>query len=211
MPMPRKAIYRSVAGSFTLFCVAMQYWLLVRDESGADAIAASIKFFSFFTILTNIIAAAALLAPVLAPQAAVSAFLTRPAVRTAIAGYMVMVGVVYYLLLAGLSHRTGWPLVFEHLLHAATPPLFVLDWLIFVDKRSLDWRVGLRALAYPLAYAGYTLARGAATGWYPYPFLDVSVLGYARTLLNVGALIAAYIMIVAVLVALGRRMSFITA
>jgi TRAP-type C4-dicarboxylate transport system permease small subunit len=40
------------------------------------------------------------------------------------------------------------------------------------------------ALVWPLAWIGYTLAHGAATGWYPYDFLDVSALGYAVALRN---------------------------
>lgn len=206
MPIPSKATYRLMAGGFTAFCVAVQYGLLVHSEGGADAVGLSIEFFSFFTILTNVIAALGLLVPVLAPRSAVAAFLVRPTVRTAIAGYMIMVGVVYYLLLLGVSGRQGWSLFLEHLLHAATPPLFVLDWLAFVDKRALDWRVGLRALFYPLAYVGYTLARGAATGWYPYPFLDVNELGYARVMINIGALVGAYVLLIAVMAALGRRL-----
>jgi hypothetical protein len=35
-------------------------------------------------------------------------------------------------------------------------------------------------LAYPIAWLAYTFVRGAATGCYPYPFLDVNVVGYAR-------------------------------
>jgi hypothetical protein len=32
-------------------------------------------------------------------------------------------------------------------------------------------------LAYPAAWLGYTLIRGASVDWYPYPFVDVSQLG----------------------------------
>jgi hypothetical protein len=202
--MPR-TIYRAAAGAFTLFAVGMQYWLLVRDESGAEVVATSIKFFSFFTILANLLAAAALLWPIIAPRTAAAMFFARPTVRTAIAGYMIMVGVVYYLLLVGVSGRTGWSLVFEHLLHAVTPPLFVADWLLFVDKRALDWRGGIRALAFPLAYAGFTLVRGAATGWYPYPFVDVNDLGYASVLANIVGLIIMFFIVEAALALVGRR------
>ncbi len=131
-------IYRAAAGGLTLLLVATQYWLLVRGESGGDAIASSIRFFSLFTILTNLIAAAALLVPLLAPRSLAGRFLSRPTVRTAITGYMLMVGVVYYLLLLGISRREGLPLVIEHMLHAVTPPLFVLDCVLFVDKRDRD-------------------------------------------------------------------------
>ena len=34
-------------------------------------------------------------------------------------------------------------------------------------------------LAFPVAWLVYTLVRGAVTGFYPYPFLDVDERGYA--------------------------------
>ncbi len=92
--------------------------------------ASSLKFFSFFTILTNVLAAVTLLWPLdRATLHGSGMFLSRPSVRTAVTGYIIMVGVVYYLLLRDLSQRQGWPMFFEYMLHYVTPPLFVLDWL----------------------------------------------------------------------------------
>ncbi len=85
----------------------MQYWLLVREETAAEMAASSLKFFSFFTILTNILAAATLLVPLIAPQSSAGRFLARPSVRTAVTGYIIIVGVVYYLLLAGSQPAAG--------------------------------------------------------------------------------------------------------
>lgn len=201
-----KSIYRLAAGAMTAGLVAAQYWFSVVDAADGALLSRSLKFFSFFTILTNLLAAAALLAPVIAPRSALGRFLDRPGVRTAIAGYIIMVGVVYYLLLVGLSDRQGASLFIEHALHAVTPPLFLVDWLLFVDRRSVGWRVGLRGLVYPLVYLAWTLGHGASSGWYPYPFLDVADLGYARVLANAAGLVVIYIALEAVLVAIGRAL-----
>lgn len=198
-------IYRAAAGAFILFAVGMQYWLLVRYEAPNGVAAASIMFFSFFTILTNLLAAAALLVPLIAPRSRSGQFLARPSVRTAIAGYIIMVGTIYYLLLRDLSQRQGWPLVFESLLHYVTPPLYVLDWVVFVPKRTVGWRGGLGALGFPLAYVAWTLAHGAATGWYPYPFVDVDDLGYAQVLGNIVGLTVIFLVLELALAAIGRR------
>ena len=72
-----QTIYRAAAGAFIAFCVAMQYWLLVRGDTFAGMAASSLKFFSFFTILTNILAAAALLLPLIAPRSAAGQYLAR--------------------------------------------------------------------------------------------------------------------------------------
>lgn len=198
-------IYRAAAGAFTVFAVAMQYGLLVRYETLNGLGVSSIKFFSFFTILANLLAAAALLVPLIAPRSSLGQFLARPSVRTAIAGYIIMVATIYYLLLRDLSQRQGWPLYFERTLHYVTPPLFVLDWALFVTKREVHWSVGFASLGFPLAYVGWTLIHGAMSGWYPYPFIDVAELGYPRALVNVAGLIAIYLALVAALVAVGRR------
>ena len=199
--------YRAAAGAFIAFCVAMQYWLLLRGETFAGMAASSVKFFSFFTILTNILAAAALLLPLIARRSVAGQFLARPGVRTAIAGYIIIVGVIYYLLLSGLSQRQGWPMFFEHMLHYVTPPLFVLDWLAFVDKRDLPWRVDLSAMSFPLAYLAWTLLHGAASNWYPYPFLDVSELGYPRAILNIAGLVLVFLALEIGLVGIGRLLA----
>jgi hypothetical protein len=199
-------IYRAIAGVFTALCVGLQYALTVHGDSLAALGASSLKFFSFFTILTNILAAAALLVPLVAPRSWLGEYLSRPSVRTVIAGYLIMVGTVYYLLLRDLSHRQGFSLMLEQTLHYVTPPLFVIDWTLFVPKRGVDWRVKYAALVFPLLYVVWTLVHGVLTGWYPYPFLDVADLGYPRTLINVAGLIAIFLALEVALVAIGRRL-----
>lgn len=199
-----RSAYRAAAGAFTAFVVAMQFWLVVGDEPLGEIAGTALRFFSFFTILTNMLAAAALLVPLLAPRSRAGRFFAQPAVRTAIAGYIVMVGVVYHLMLRGVSGHTGWALTFELMLHYVTPPLYLLDWLLFVPKGEVGWSVGLEALPFPLVYIGWTLAHGAASGWYPYPFVDVVELGYAGALANVLGLILAFLVLELVLVGIGR-------
>ena len=204
--MPQ-TIYRAAAGAFTAVCVVAQYWLLVRGDSLAGMAGSSLRFFSFFTILTNVLAAATLLVPLMAPHSAAGRFLARPTVRTAVTGYIIMVGVIYYLLLRDLSQRQGWPMFFEYMLHYVTPPLFVIDWLAFVDKRALDWRIGVSALGFPLAYLVWTVIHGAATGWYPYPFIDAADLGYPRALLNTAGLVLVFVALEVALVGIGRLLA----
>jgi hypothetical protein len=197
-----KSLYRMLAGTFALVSVAVQYWLVVLD--GGALLRGSVHFFSFFTILTNILAAIALLAPVVAPASRLGRFLERPPVRTAIAGYIIVVGAVYYVLLSNTGHAVGWTLFFEHVLHYAMPPLFVLDWLLFVPKGGVPWGTGLACLGFPLVYGVWTLGHGAVSGWYPYPFLDVSELGYPQALLNIAGLVVAFLILELILVGVGR-------
>ena len=52
------------------------------------------------------------------------------------------------------------------------------------------------ARVWPVAWFAYTLLHGAAIGWYPYPFIDVTAQGYAVSLRN-AALVTALLLGVA--------------
>jgi hypothetical protein len=82
--------------------------------------------------------------------------------------------------------------------------MMVLGWLLFGPRPRFDRRVLLWSLVWPVLWFGYTLARGAATGWYPYPFVDVRTEGYARVLVN-ALLVTMVLGVVASLYALGDR------
>lgn len=115
------------------------------------------------------------------------------ATLAALALYVVVVGVVNHVLLRGLIDYTPIEQVADTLLHYVTPTLVVLWWLTFAPKERLRFRHAFLWLAYPLLYCAAALVRGAATGWYPYPFLDVRSLGYSGVLASaagLGAVIA---------------------
>jgi hypothetical protein len=48
-------------------------------------------------------------------------------------------------------------------------------------------------LGYPLVYAAYSLIHGAVTGFYPYPFINVSNLGYDKLLINMAVLVLVFL------------------
>lgn len=191
---------RALAAAIGWGAVILQYWLVITGDIGPDPINRTINFFSYFTILTNIIAATAMTASLLAP----GSFLDRPAVRTAIATYIIVVGVVYHLILRDLWDPKGLQWIADVSLHYVTPVLFALDWLLFVPKRAVRWSTALWALVYPLLYMGWTLWHGSWSGFYPYPFVDVSQIGLSKALQNAGGMTIAFLVLCLVLIALGR-------
>ncbi len=135
------------------------------------------NFFSFFTIQSNILAASLLATAALVRRGERTA--PFDAVRGAVTLYIAITGVVFALLLSGLQEsldtHIGWV---DFVVHKLIPLVVVADWLIDSPRHRLPVRVAATWLAYPLAWFAYTLARGADTGWYPYPFVDVDKLGY---------------------------------
>jgi hypothetical protein len=107
---------------------------------------------------------------------------------------ILLVGVIYALLLHGLTELSGGSAVANVLVHMVTPVVVPLFWIFFVDKGGLTWRHPFLWAIYPLAYLAYGLTRGAATGKYPYPFMNVLSLGWEKTALNVFCIAVAFML-----------------
>jgi hypothetical protein len=196
--------FRMAAGILGWAALILQYALVLTGTLGADSFTRSVNFFSYFTILVNILAALALTLPWLAPQSALGKFFARPTVRTAIAAYIIIVMTIVYLILRHLTNLQGWDFVADLLLHYVMPVLFVIDWLFLVPKQSLKVSDSFGWLAFPFAYLVWTFVHGATSGFYPYPFLNTDKLGIARVLLNEVGLLIIFLVLGALLVTGGR-------
>jgi hypothetical protein len=185
-------LYRA-AGAVVGMCALgiMFYTVLVGPKPGGLPMAIG-NFFSYFTVQSSILATLAFGSAWLAPHSRLGQFFSRPATRAAIALYIAVVGAVYFLILRHTWQPEGLRWLADALLHYAMPVLFILDWLLFVPRGGLRWGDVASWLVFPLAYAAYTLARGAAFGWYPYPFIDVTALGYAGALTNMAVLVGVF-------------------
>ncbi len=196
--------YRAITAAIGWFAIVLQYFITLRYKTDGDYLAALIRLLSYFTMLTNILVALAMTLPWLAPRSKWGAFFTRPSVRTAIASYIIVVSAVYYTVLRKLWHPQGWPLVTDNIEHGIVPVLYGLDWLLFVPKQGLSAKSVLWWLIYPVCYAAYSLLHGALSGFYPYPFLDVTKLGYELVLQNMGLLTMIFAVLGLVLVGIAR-------
>jgi hypothetical protein len=141
----------------------------------------------FFTILTNLLVAIVMTGVAIGRRE--SAF-TLGGLTLAI----LLVGVVYAFLLAGLHELRGQALVADFLLHKASPVLMALWWLLFAPRAKLKWSAPLWWTIYPLAYFAYAVVRGATEHKYPYPFMDVGKIGWLQTALNAGGMAMAFIL-----------------
>jgi len=187
--------------------LGIQLWILLESPAFETPVLAVWRFLAFFTILTNLIVALVNTAAALAPASAAGRFASGPNVRAAVLLYIGTVGIIYHLLLAGLWAPQGWQLVADQLLHTATPVMVALGWLLFDRKDGLSFRALPAYLVYPVGYTLYALARGAGDGFYPYPFIDVSQIGYPRALQNIAGLTAAFILGSGLVILLGKFLS----
>jgi hypothetical protein len=201
--------YRSFAAAAALlgwFALAVQ--LLQSIEltvaNGQGALAGVWTYLGYFTITTNVLVALALTASATGPRGAISCFFGRPDVRTAIAMSIVIVSAIYNLLLRQLWHPQGWQLAADVALHDVMPVLFLLHWWLAVPKATLRWQQVIYWQMYPAAYFAYVLVRGAVNGWYPYPFLDVTTLGYLQVMIDACVVLLVFIAVALLLIVLAR-------
>ena len=93
-------------------------------------------------------------------------------------------GIVYHVALASVVDLAGWQEFGNQLVHTVVPVLTVVGWLAYGPRRAVSARIAWLSLAFPVAWLAFTLIRGDVVGFYPYPFVDVTVLGYAKVALN---------------------------
>ncbi|XXD72661.1 Pr6Pr family membrane protein [Pseudomonas sp. D4-18] len=178
--------------------------LLGRWELGASLLGGLVNFFSFFTVLTNTLAAVVLTWEVTRRESAVRRWFLRPAVRSGIAVSIALVGLAYNVLLRHLWQPEGWQFIADELLHDIMPVLFIIYWGLWVPKGTLRLgHVGLWMI-YPLVYFAYILLRGDLLAAYPYPFIDVTSLGYPQVFINAGGVLTGFVGIALGVVGLDR-------
>jgi hypothetical protein len=199
-------IYAAIGALLGWFALALQLYLMLVQAPGPERLGAVITFFSFFTILTNILTALVFSAVALQPKGGWGRWLRQPSVQAATAVYIAIVGMVYQLLLRQLWNPQGAQWVADVLLHSIIPVGYMLYWLLFAPRAGLSWRDAVIWLGYPGVYLVYTLARGAVSGLYPYPFLDVKVLGYAGALTRAAGFLLVFLGMGLLVVAVGRWM-----
>jgi hypothetical protein len=192
---------RAFAGIIAIIAWAaliLQLYLMVSGKGipvpGYDptTVTMVVNFFSYFTILSNISVALLTTSVAFWPESAMGRFFTRSTVAASVQLFIAVTGLIYFFILRKLWNPVGAQYAADAGLHYVTPVLFTLYWLFFVPKGRLRMGNVPSMLIFPLAYGAYALIRGAITQavypsaiWYPYPFIDVSEIGYPRTLLNI--------------------------
>lgn len=199
MPPVLLRLLRLATASLILAAVVVQFL------HPADPLAVAANFLSFFTIQSNLIAAGVLI--VVAVVGGRPRTARVDALRGAATLYLVITGVVFALLLSNVSEDLQLTLPWvDTVLHRVAPLVLALDWLVDPPRSRITRRTALLWLVYPAAWATYTLVRGAITGWYPYPFIDVNAHGYPAVLLTCVVLLVAFVLAALAVAAVGNRL-----
>jgi hypothetical protein len=146
-----------------------------------SAVARGFNTFAFFTILSNLIVGATTLLLAVKPAQTSTVFKTFRLIGLVA---ITVTGIVYHVALASVLDLDGIHQLGNQLVHTIVPLLTVIGWVAFGPRGLTSARIAWLSLLFPFCWLAFTLIRGAAIHWYPYPFIDVTRLGYAKAILN---------------------------
>ncbi len=187
----------------TWVAVILQFYLQIvnRTTTVPEAV---IRYFSYFTILTNLLVAICYTS-LLLKEHKNERFFKQPSVLTAVTVYILIVGLVYNLVLRSQWNPQGLQLLADNLLHSITPLFALLYWIIYVPAKEISWKQTPAWMLYPFFYLIYIMIRGSFSNFYPYFFIDVSKLGYTRAFTNAVYVTAAFFVVSLVLIWIGKK------
>lgn len=180
-------LWHLLTAVITLFALIFQFVLVARGQQVLVEVeppamgTRMIRFFSYFTILSNIL--------VLFSTATLALRTDRDSRWWRVIRLNALVGItvtaiVAYFFLRPLMNLTGTAWVADLLVHVVAPLMAIAGWIAFGPGGRIRRADVPLSLIYPVGWLAYTLIRGAVVHWYPYPFLDVDTIGVGRTLLN---------------------------
>ncbi|MHA7293371.1 Pr6Pr family membrane protein [Arthrobacter sp. HLT1-21] len=143
------------------------------------------NFFSYFTILSNILVLVInvdLARHPLGRQSTLWQVLRLNAVVN-----ISVTGLIAFTLLRRLPEvqaLVGLGRLSDTLLHYVVPIVTVLGWLLFGPRPRFTIQTVWLSLIFPAVWLVYTLIRGAMVNWYPYPFVDLRIIDPLEVFIN---------------------------
>jgi hypothetical protein len=164
-----------------------------------------INFFSYFTNLSNLFAALVLLLSVFSTSLRNKSYINF--LRYVSVVNMTIVGLVFATMLRNVEFGALLPWV-NFVLHYVMPVALVLDWLANPPAQKLGMKSLFLAMIFPATYLAYTILRGAAIAWYPYPFLNpANVGGYGGVAMYSMGITITFLLVSWLLLVVGNRLA----
>ncbi len=180
------------------FAILAQFILIIQNRQ-ADILETILRFFSFFTILTNILVAVYFTTRVFPLSRFPFNIFRKKGALTAITAFILIVGLVYQVVLRNIWTPTGLQFIVDELLHTVIPLFVLFYWYLNITDSVSTIKSLMIWLLYPIFYLLFVLIRGHFSNYYPYPFLNVTEIGYQQTFANVGIVFIAALTVMSLL------------
>ena len=199
-----KKIFEIIGFFLGWISVIAQFILMIQNRQAGIA-ETIIRFFSFFTILTNILVALFFTAKIYNLKGFFFNLFRSKGSLTAVTTFILIVGLVYQLILRKTWHPSGIQMIVDELLHSVIPLFMLGYWLLNVQKENLQMKSIFKWLLYPVLYLILVMTRGYFSHYYPYPFLNTNQIGNEKVFLNILFIFIANIVIILILVFIGKH------
>jgi hypothetical protein len=188
------------------FAIITQFILTIQNKQ-ADITETIIRFFSFFTILTNILVALFFTYRIFSYLIKKDVIFNKKGTLTALTTFIVIVGLVYQYTLQGLWEPKGMQLIVDELLHTIIPLYVLIYWIVFSAIEKINFcYVGIWLL-YPVLYLLFILIGGSLSNYYPYPFLNIPEIGIGKVLVHCRLILLLILSIMGILAGIKNRMT----
>jgi len=200
-----KKIFSIIIALLGWFAIITQYDLMIENRV-ASITETTIRFFSFFTILTNILVAIYMSYQSIRTTPSKTRS-NKEGILSAITVYITIVGLVYQLILRQTWHPEGFQKIVDELLHSAIPLFVIFYWYQYENKKNISFKSIPQWLIYPICYLVYILLRGSYANFYPYPFMNVLILGLQQVLINAIILLVFFVSMSALFIFTGKKIA----
>lgn len=171
MNISRKT-FRGFAGMLILAALIIAFINQMMHSEIESYVGRVIRYFSYFTEYSNILVMLWFLNKSILNERI--KFLNKESVKGALTLYIIVAGIVFFLVLNKTWNQEGIVKLQSYILHGFAPIAFMLDWIIFDEKGNYKYKDIKLWIIFPVVYLFVALFIGKMIGVYPYPFLDLN-------------------------------------
>lgn len=171
MSISRKT-FRGFAGIVILVALIIAFVNQMVEPEIESYVGRVVRYFSYFTEYSNILVMLWFLNKSFFNERI--KFLNKESVKGALTLYIIVAGIVFFLVLNKAWNQEGIAKLQSYILHGFAPITFILDWIIFDEKGNYKYKDIKLWIVFPIVYLFVALFIGKMIGVYPYPFLDLN-------------------------------------
>ncbi|MGL4570153.1 MAG: Pr6Pr family membrane protein [Clostridium sp.] len=169
-----KKIWRGFAGILILAALIISFVGQVAAPEIQSYFGRILGYFSYFTEYSNILVMLWFFNNSLLNGRI--KFLNKRSIRGALTLYIIVAGIVFFLVLNNAWKQEGIAKLESYILHGFAPAAFVIDWILFGEKGKYKYKDIKSWVVFPIVYLFVALIIGKIIGVYPYPFLDLNTI-----------------------------------
>ncbi|MDY3208301.1 Pr6Pr family membrane protein [Clostridium baratii] len=201
MSISRKT-FRGFAGIVILVALIIAFVNQMVEPEIESYVGRVVRYFSYFTEYSNILVMLWFLNKSFFYERI--KFLNKESVRGALTLYIIVAGIVFFLVLNKAWNQEGIAKLQSYILHGFAPITFILDWIIFDEKGNYKYKDIKLWIVFPIVYLFVALFIGKIIGVYPYPFLDLNKISILEFLNYLVYLVIAFIGLALIIVTVDK-------